>query len=131
MPSGTAITRASISTPINFCSSSIGRAKKVVEKLLDHGSWNSPTSANYRGGQGMHYKVKNVNILGTTITIDSNHDGSRSLIIPPLTTVDIRFSFFDVEPIGWKFDISTNSDAFIVTWELYSTWVPKPKEKSE
>lgn len=105
--------------------------KKVVEKLLDHGSWNSPTSANYRGGQGMHYKVKNVNILGTTITIDSNHDGSRSLIIPPLTTVDIRFSFFDVEPIGWKFDISTNSDAFIVTWELYSTWVPKPKEKSE
>ncbi|SHM80138.1 M23 family metallopeptidase [Flavobacterium xanthum] len=98
--------------------------KAVVEKILDRGSWNADTSAHYSGGQVMHYKVKNVNILGTTITIDSNLDGSRSLIIPPLTTVDIRFSCFGVEPLGWKLDISTNSDAFIVTWELYSTWVP-------
>lgn len=97
--------------------------KALAEKLLDNGSWNSDTSVHYKGGQGMHYKVKNINILGTTITIDSNLDGSKSLIIPPLTTVDIRFSCFGVEPLGWKFDISTNSDAFIVTWELFSTWI--------
>ena len=98
--------------------------KYMAEKLLDSGSWNESTIVQYRGGQGMHYKVKNVNILGTTIIIDSNRDGSRSVIIPPLATIDINFSVFGEEPIGWTFDISTNSEAFVVTWKLYSTWVP-------
>jgi hypothetical protein len=105
------------------------KAKAQVEKLLDRGSWNSDTSVHYKGGQFMHYKVKNINILGTTIIIDSNLDGSRSLIIPPLTTVDFDFCSFDVEPLVWKFDISTNSDAFIVTWELFSAWTPADSEK--
>jgi hypothetical protein len=96
----------------------------MPEKLLDQGSWNSDTSSHYQGGQGMHYKIKNINVLGTTITIDSNLDGSKSLIIPPQTTMDMNFSCFGAEPMGWKFDISSNSDAFIVTWQLYSTWVP-------
>lgn len=100
----------------------------MAEKLLDSGSWNSSTSSHYQGGQGMHYKIKNINILGTTITIDSNLDGSKSVIIPPQATVDIQFSCFGVEPLGWKFDISTDSDAFIVTWSLYSTWVPNHKK---
>jgi hypothetical protein len=96
----------------------------MAEKLLDRGSWNADTSSHYQGGQGMHYKIKNINVLGTTITIDSNLDGSKSLIIPPQTALDMNFSCFGSEPMGWKFEISSNSDAFIVTWELYSTWIP-------
>jgi hypothetical protein len=96
----------------------------MPERLLDRGSWNASTSSHYQGGQGMHYKIKNVNALGTTITIESNLDGSQSLIIPPQMTMDMNFSCFGEEPLGWRFDISSDSDAFIVTWELFSTWVP-------
>lgn len=102
----------------------------MLEKLLDSGSWNVDTSTHYSGGQGMHYKVKNINVLGTTITIDSNLDGRRSLIIPPQTTVDMNFSCFGAEPLGWAFNISTDSDAFIVTWQLLSTWIPGDSENS-
>lgn len=105
--------------------------KAVGEKLFDRSSWNSSTTAHYKGGQGMYYRVKNINILGTTITIDSNLNGSRSLIISTLTTVDIRSSSLGVEPLEWKFDISTYSDAFIVKWELFSTWVPTTVEESK
>lgn len=96
----------------------------MAEKLLDSGSWIGSTTSHYQGGQSMRYQVKNINVLGTTITIDSNRDGSRSLIIPPLATIDIKFAVFGTEPIGWQFDISTDSDAFIVTWKLFSTWIP-------
>lgn len=59
---------------------------------------------------------------GTTLNIDSNIGGIKSLIIPPFGTMDFEFTCFGAKPLGWKFDISTNSDAFIVTWELFSTW---------
>lgn len=100
-------------------------------KQLDSGSWNSGTSSRYRGGQGMQYRVKNINILGTTLTINSSLDGSRSLIVLPLTTVEMTISHFGAEPLVWQFDISTNSDAYIVTWELYSTWVLKRRSKKK
>ncbi len=102
----------------------------MAEKILDSGSWNRATSSHYNGGQGMHYKIKNVNVLGTTITIASNLDDTKSLIIPPQTAVDIKFSCFGAEPLGWKFDISSDSDAFIVTWQLYSTWIPGDPENN-
>jgi hypothetical protein len=33
------------------------------------------------------------------------------------------FTCVGSEPMSWTFDIGTNSDAFLVRWELYSTWV--------
>ncbi|MBB4805802.1 hypothetical protein HNP38_001074 [Chryseobacterium defluvii] len=92
-------------------------------KKHSSGSWNSDTTLTVQGGQIMTFKVKNTNILGTTLTINSDKGGLKSLIIAPLTTMDFEFSCFGAEPMGWKFDISTNSDAFIVTWELFSTWI--------
>jgi hypothetical protein len=96
----------------------------MPEKTLDSGSWNGPTSASYQGGQLMHYQITNVNILGTTITIDSNLGGTQSSIILPTQTVDFKFTCFGSEPMGWTFNISTASDVFLVTWQLSSTWVP-------
>jgi len=93
-------------------------------RLLDQGSWNGATSKSYQGGQGMHYQLKNVNVLGTTITINSNLGGNKSLLILPQQTTDMQFDCFGAEPMGWTFDISTDSDAFIVAWSLYSTWLP-------
>lgn len=93
-------------------------------KKHSSGSWNSDTTISVQAGQGVKFSVKNINLLGTTLTIDSNYGGSKSLIILPQTTMDFEFSCFGAEPMGWKFDISTNSDAFIVTWDLFSTWIP-------
>jgi hypothetical protein len=72
----------------------------------------------------MHYQIKNVNVLGTTLTINSNLGGNKSLLILPQQTADMRFDCFGSEPMGWTFDISTDSDAFIVAWSLYSSWLP-------
>ena len=92
-------------------------------KLLDSGSWNGTSSLNYQGGQVMHFQVKNVNVLGTTLTIKSNLGGKKSSLVLPHQTVDLRFDCFGNEPMGWTFDISSESDAFIVAWALYSSWV--------
>ena len=92
-------------------------------KLLDSGSWNGSSSLNYQGGQVMHFKVKNVNVLGATIKIKSNLSGEKFSMVLPHQTVDLRFDCFGAEPMGWTFNISSDSDAFIVAWSLYSSWV--------
>lgn len=91
-------------------------------KLLDSGSWNGSATLSYQGGQAMHFAVKNVNILGTTITIDSNLGGSKSLLILPAQSGDMKFTCFGSEPMVWTFNVSSDSDAFIVGWKLYSSW---------
>lgn len=100
-------------------------------KKSDNGLWNSDTSYTKKGGMTMKFEVKNINVLGTTLTIDSNYGGSQSKIIAPLATMEFTFTCFGNEPMTWQFDVSTNSDAFIVTWVLYSTWIegdpPNPK----
>ena len=93
-------------------------------RLRDSGSWNSSAQLTSRGGQIMHFKVKNINILGTSIAIQSNLGGKKQILILPQQTVDLRFDCFGSEPMSWSFDISTESDAFIVTWKLYSSWLP-------
>ena len=92
-------------------------------KKSDSGSWNSDTTYVKKGGMTMKFEVKNINVLGTTLTIASNYGGSQSKIIPPFSTIEFSFDCFRNEPMTWNFDISTNSDAFIVTWVLYSTWI--------
>lgn len=94
-------------------------------RLRDSGSWNGSAHWEGEGGQLMRFTVNNANILGTTITIASaNTNQSESRIIPPAGSAEIEFSAFGAEPMYWPFDISTDSDAFIVTWELCSSWVP-------
>ncbi len=93
-------------------------------RVLDSGSWNGDKSVTYQGGQVMHFQVKNVNVLGTTLSISSNLGGKKSQIILPQQTADLRFDCFGSEPMGWSFDISTNSDAFIVAYKIYSSWIP-------
>lgn len=92
-------------------------------RLLTAGVWNSSSTLKIKGGQSMHFEIKNVNVLGTTITITSNLGGKKSIIIAPLQTVHLIFDCFGNEPMGWSFNIDTNSDAFIVGWKLFSTWV--------
>lgn len=93
-------------------------------RLLSSGAWNSNTTLAIRGGQGMWFKIRNTNVLGTTIRIREQSGQVKQSIILPASTVEFVFTVFGSEPMGWRFDISTDSDAFVVTWELWSTWVP-------
>ena len=92
-------------------------------RFLKGGTWNGNSNLNVKGGQVMHFEISNLNVLGTTITITSNLGGKKSLIIPPMMTLSMVFDCFGSEPMGWNFSIETNSDAFIVAWKLYSSWV--------
>lgn len=93
-------------------------------RLLTSGTWNSNTTLSIQGGQGMWFKVTNINVLGTTIRISDNLGQSKASVILPQTTVNFLFTCFGNEPMSWSFDIRSESDAFIVTWELWSTWIP-------
>jgi len=92
-------------------------------KKHSSGSWNSDTSFAINGGQKIKFEVKNVNLLGTTLTIATNHGGDSKIILPGSVAI-FEFFVFGSEPAPWKIDISSNSDAFIVAWTLYSSWIP-------
>jgi len=93
-------------------------------KKLASGIWNSNSSITVQGGQAMWFKIKNLNVLGTTIQITDQARQTQSSIILPQQTVHFTFAIFGSEPMGWKIDIRTNSDVFHVSYELWSTWVP-------
>ncbi len=97
---------------------------KNGHRLHSKGLWNGSTSLTVSGGQIMHFELKNLNAIGTTIRINASTGEKKSSIILPLSTVDLEFSIFTTEPMGWKFDIETESDAFLVQWTLYSSWIP-------
>jgi peptidoglycan hydrolase-like protein with peptidoglycan-binding domain len=93
-------------------------------RLLTGGIWNGNTTISVRGGQAMNFVIRNLNVLGTTISITDNFGQTQSRIIPPFGTINLLFTAFGCEPMGWSFRISTSSDAFLVGWQLCSTWVP-------
>ena len=93
-------------------------------RLLDSGVFNSSTTLTEQGGQLMHFVLKNQNVLGTTITIEAMSGEKHSVLILPQTTVDMSFSMFGPEPRTWTFSVDTDSDAFVVSWALFSTWIP-------
>jgi hypothetical protein len=93
-------------------------------RLLQAGSWTGSSTLSVQGGQAMHFVLTNLNMLGTTITIESNLGGSKNLILVPQMDTDMEFDCFGSEPMGWTFNISTDSDAFVVGWKLYATWLP-------
>jgi hypothetical protein len=92
-------------------------------RLSQSGSWNGAASLDVQGGQGMNFVLKNLNVLGTTITISSNLAGSKNLILAPQVEQEMEFDCFGNEPMGWHFDVSTDSDAFLVGWQLFATWI--------
>jgi hypothetical protein len=94
-------------------------------RLHSSGSWSGSSHLSVQGGQAMHFQISNLNVLGTTITIRADRTGeSKSQLILPQSSADISFTVFGAEPMGWNFDTSTNSDAFIVSWNLFSSWLP-------
>jgi hypothetical protein len=102
--------------------SGTGRDNKG-RRLIKSGIFNCNTSMSFEGGMVINFIIENANVLGTTITI-SAYSQSESRIILPLGSAEILFTRFGSEPQHWMFDISTNSDAFICTYKVYSTWVP-------
>ena len=101
---------------------------KIIDKnnrnFYAAGTWNGNTTVNVSLGQAVWITVKNVNVLGTTISISHNFGQIQQLILLPLQQHTFCFSIFSSEPVGWTFDISTVSDAFIVTYIIESTWIP-------
>jgi hypothetical protein len=93
-------------------------------KYHSGGNWNASTTLEIQAGQAVELRVRNVNVLGTTIHISEEGGESREGIIPPLTEVRYHFTRFADEPTTWKFRVDSDSDAFMVTWQAYSTWVP-------
>lgn len=93
-------------------------------RLLQSGSWNGSASLDVQGGQVMNFVLTNLNVLGTTITISSNLGGSKSVILVPQISQELAFDCFGSEPMSWHFDISTDSDAFLVGWQLFASWIP-------
>jgi hypothetical protein len=88
------------------------------------GVWSKGSSFNMQGGQLMKFELRNLNVLGTTITIDAGPNGKKSMILLPSVTSNIEFTTFGAEPMGWSFNIGTDSDAFLVGWKLLSSWPP-------
>lgn len=93
-------------------------------RFLTGGIWNKDSTLAVRGGQGMNFVLKNLNVLGTTIRIKDHFNQTKSRIIPPLGEATMLFTAFGAEPMGWQFEITTNSDVFLVGWKLCSTWIP-------
>ena len=97
-------------------------------KLFIHssGTWTDNTKLQLRLGQIVEIDVKNINILGTTIRIETSfpYNSENSMILLPQQTQIFRFDNFGNEPMSWIFNISTVSDAFIVNYIIRSTWIP-------
>ncbi len=87
------------------------------------GSLNSNGSISGAFEQAVKLTFNNVNILGTTIQVTSSSGVTEQSILIPMGSATFTFYNFGEEPQEWNFDVSTVSDAFIVTYEIESTWV--------
>lgn len=97
----------------------------LYRHFYEAGNWtdNAEISANL--GQAVWITVENVNILGTTISIrENNSQNVQQSIILPKSKIEFQFTQFGTEPMFRKFNMRTNSDAFIVNYTIESTWVP-------
>ena len=103
--------------------------KKVADvengkHLYAAGVWTKDTNFSAKLGQVVLIKVRNVNVLGTTIKIESTDGQAISMILLLGQEHEFNFYKFGGEPVFWKFDVSTSSDAFIVQYAIESYWVP-------
>lgn len=65
------------------------------------------------GGSFTTLSVKDTTPFGET----------KGVILLPKQSVTFTFTRFGQEPMGWAFEVSTVSDAFVVTYSLKSTWI--------
>lgn len=89
------------------------------------GVWTENTTFDAHLGQTVKIYIRNVNVLGTTINIEdvTYRDVQQRILLPQQRQV-FTFKNFGAEPVYWRFNVSTNSDAFTVLYEIKSTWVP-------
>lgn len=88
------------------------------------GIWSQGTTLAVSAGQSVNFIINTQLIHGTMLTITETGGQKKEAHILPGVTTEILFTSFGNEPMGWQFNISTQSSAFQVSWELYSTWVP-------
>lgn len=90
------------------------------------GILSGPGSISGQFGQGVKITFKNLNVLGTTITVEDKtpFGETQGIILLPQTSHTFTYGRFGEEPMYWEFDVSTVSDAFLVSYSIESTWVP-------
>jgi hypothetical protein len=96
---------------------------------VETGFWDGSTDFSMELGQVVWFTVKNVNLLGTTITVKAYAGGQqigsqKNLVLFPQKPSTFRFSIFANEPVTWKFYVNTYADAFQVQYTIESTWKP-------
>lgn len=76
-------------------------------------------------GQAVKITFKNVNVVGTTISVKDNSPfgETKQLILAPQQEATFLFTRGGSEPMNWSFNVSTLSDAFLVDYKVESTWV--------
>jgi hypothetical protein len=103
-------------------------------RLHSTGIWNEAGERlRFRAGQGIHFEIVNHNIFTVDVNIRevifSRGDNQQTVVIPPFGKRDIVLSVFGEEPITWDLLVTTlvgQTDlGFLVSWKLFSTWVPK------
>jgi hypothetical protein len=97
-------------------------------KFHSSGMWNMDRSIEINGGRSVHFEVKNLSNLASTVQIKANNGGLKDVVILPKATADFDFSTAGKEPLTWRFDIKIDSDTAVLEWCLYSTWVPGDPE---
>ena len=96
---------------------------------VETGYWDGSTDFSMELGQVVWLTVKNVNVLGTTISVRAYAGGQqiglqKDVVLIPGKSSTFRFSVFANEPVTWKFYIDTYADAFQVQYTIESTWKP-------
>lgn len=101
------------------------QADNQGRRFHSSGIWNLNSSLDILGGQTMHFKVKNLHDLASTVRIKANTGESQGALIQSQGTADFEFSTAGGEPFAWRFDIELDTDTALLEWNLYSNWVPE------
>lgn len=79
---------------------------------------------NFGGNQVIFVSIHNFNVLPVMITLECNtgYQKKRNLYILPLKDIkDIRYDIFSKVPVGWRFFVSTISDAAsVAVWAIWN-----------
>ena len=99
--------------------------KKCSYFHYESGIWTANTGFSPQLGQAIKIKVTNINVLGTTISVESvNTQETQQSILIPYKETEFKFTQFGAEPMNWEFKIRTESDVFSVKYKIDSSWVP-------
>ncbi len=91
-----------------------------------------------KGGQSVYVKIKNANVLGVSYVLTIEEDVrppvticTYNALLPPQATVVLSGALFAEPPISWKVtvEIGDESDAGVLTYDVYSVPPPAPPPK--